>query len=249
MRYIITHATDARWEAGMTPSKELVANVGTLLREMARAGALIGGEGLRATSEGVRLDMSGGRRTVVPGPYTGSNELTDGFAIVKVRDIDQAIEWAARFAETAGDTQIDVRPVTEPWDIGMMPKPPALETTRFMLLRKADRASESGRTLAQRKALERLLGEMSDAGVLVASEMLAPSARGRRYKLSDGKRSVIDGPFTESKELIAGYVHFHAGSFEDAAAWAPRYQDTVESPSVELREVEELEQPAPAGRT
>jgi hypothetical protein len=71
--------------------------------------------------------------------------------------------------------------------------------------------------------------------------MLGPSAKGRRYKLSDGKRSLIDGPFTESKELIAGYVLFTAESFEEAAAWAPRYYDVVESPTIELREVEEPE--------
>ncbi len=223
----------------MRPSMELVACVGALLREMARAGALIGGEGLRATSEGVRMTVSGGRTKVVAGPYGGSNELTDGFAIVKVPRIEDAIEWAARFTGTEADGEIDVRPVTEPWDIGMLRRPDNLDAHRFMLLRKAGPASEAGRTPEQWNALDRLIGEMRDGGVLMASETLAPSAKGRRFGVREGKRTVMDGPFTESKELIAGYVLFHADSFEEAAAWAPRYQDTVGSPLVELREVEE----------
>jgi len=246
MRYIVTHATDARWESGLIPSRELITRVGKLLGEMGRAGVLIGGEGLRATSHGVRLKLSRAHRTVVPGPYAGSNELTEGFVIVRVAGMDQAVDWGWRLAELKGDAEIDVRPVTEPWDIGLGEKPAALETQRWMLLRKADAASESGRRApAQRQAFERLIGEMRDAGVLVASETLAPSARGRRYKFSNGRRSVVDGPFTESKELIAGYVLFHARALDEAAAWAPRYQDVVESPEVEVREVEEAVQATP----
>jgi hypothetical protein len=159
-----------------------------------------------------------------------------------VASLEEVVGWATRFGEVKRDVEIDVRPVTEPWDIGLGSRPAGLATTRYMLLRKADRETESARhTPKQREALRGLLAEMDRAGVLVTSEMLGPSAKGRRYKLSDGKRSLIDGPFTESKELIAGYVLFTAESFEEAAAWAPRYYDVVESPTIELREVEEPE--------
>jgi hypothetical protein len=238
MRFVIIHSTDERWEAGLTPSPELIGRVGLLLREMARAGVLIGGEGLRATSEGVRVTFSRGRKTVARGPYPGSNELTDAFAIVKTAGIEQAIDWAARLAAAKGETELDIRPVTEPWDLGIVPTP-RLDTQRYMILLKADSASEGGRTPAHRNALRSVLDDMKKAGVLVESEILSPSARGRRYLKSEGGRSVLDGPFTESKELIAGYVLFKADSIEDAAVWAPRYQDTVESTLVELREVEE----------
>jgi hypothetical protein len=240
MKFMIMHATDARWEAGQTPSRELIANVGALLREMAGQVALHGAEGLRASSLGVRVRLADGRPTVIPGPYAGENELPAGFAVVRVETLDEAIGWATRYAEVKGDLEIDVRPVTEPWDIGMMPKPAGLETTRYMLLRKADRETESGRqTAKQQKALRSLMDDMSAAGVLVTSETLAPSAKGRRYKLSDGRRSVTDGPFTESKELIAGYVIIGVGSLQDAERWALRYRDVVESPTVDVREVEE----------
>ena len=241
MRYMIIHATEARWEAGEKPSSDLISRVGSLLGDMKRAGALLAGEGLRATSQGVRLRLQGGKRTITPGPFPpGPNELPDGFAIIRTGSLREAVEWAARFADVKDDVEIDVRPVTEPWDIGFGQKPPGHTTTRWMLLRKADADTESGRRAqSERKALGKLLDEMQAAGVLLASELLAPSARGRRYKNSDGQRSVIDGPFAESKELIAGYVLLRANSLEEAAAWAPRYQDAVDSHLVDLREVEE----------
>ncbi len=68
---------------------------------------------------------------------------------------------------------------------------------------------------------------------------LRPSARGRRYKNTRDGIRVIDGPFTESKELIAGYVIVQAESLDDAARWATRYLDVVEADEVDLRELEE----------
>jgi hypothetical protein len=240
MKYIITHATDERWEAGQIPSRELILGVGALIGDMARAGILIDGQGLRASSLGARVRTSATGTTVTPGPFAGSNELTDGFVIIRAADLDEAVAWGRRFGETTGEAEIDVRPVTEPWDIGIVPRPEGQATTRFMLLRKGDSESENGRrTPAQREGLRALLAEMDRAGVRITSELLAPSAKGRRFKVSDGKRSLIDGPFAESKELIAGYVLFRADSLEEAATWAPRYQDVVQSPTVEVRDVEE----------
>src|SRR5688500_12734125 len=167
MRYIILHATNERWEAGQIPSRELVLRVGALIGEMARAGVLIGGEGLRASSLGVGLRTSDGSTTITPGPLAGSNELTDGFVVVRVASCEKAVGWATRFGEVKREVDIDVRPVTEPWDIGIAPRPGGLATTRYMLLRKADRDTESGRrTPKQREALRVLLAEMDQAGVL-----------------------------------------------------------------------------------
>jgi len=239
MRFILMHKTDARWERGENPSPELIARVGQLLTDMAGDGALLAGEGLRASSLGVRLQFSGGQRTVVPGPFTGGNELPAGFAIVRVESLDDAIGWASRVAEVKGDVEIDVRPVTEPWDLGLVPRPPGVPT-RYMLLHKADAASESGaRPAKERAAMRRLHDEMNRAGVLVTSEALAPSAKGRRYKFSDGKQSVIDGPFAESKELIAGYILLEAASLDEAARWAPPYAAAAETAELDMREVEE----------
>ena len=195
MRFIIMHKTDARWERGEIPSPQLIARVGTLISEMAKANVLLGAEGLRASSHGVRLKFSGGVRTVTKGPFQGDNELPAGFSILRVQSLDEAIEWASRQAAVLGDVEIDIRPVTEAWDIGMMPRPEHVATLRYMALRKATTASEAGAPLSpkQRAEMARLIDETQRTGAHLATESLRPSARGRRYKNSRDGISVIDG--------------------------------------------------------
>jgi hypothetical protein len=241
MRFIVMHKTNARWEAGAVPDSDLIARVGALLGEMAKAQILLGAEGLRASSHGARLRYSQGTCTITPGPFEGSNELPAGFDILRVASLDQAVEWAARLAEILGDVEIDIRPVTEAWDIGLAPKPPHIDTRRYMALRKATAASEAGVPLSpqQRADVARLVGEMQRAGVHLAGETLRPSRRGRRYKSGKDGLRVVDGPFTESKELVAGYVILAAAALEEAARWADRYIEAVAAHEVDLRQLED----------
>lgn len=241
MRFIVMHKTEPRWEAGAIPDAEMIARVGKLMGDFAKAGVLLGGEGLRASSLGVRLRSSGGKHTVTKGPFTpSSRELPAGFLVVRTPALEEASAWAARLATLLGESEIDIRPVTEAWDIGMVPVPPQLTTHRYMLLYKADAESESGRPrpAEQRAKLAGLLEEMSKAGVLLTSVGLQPSKQGRRYTLQGGKYTVVDGPFAESKELIAGYAMFQAKSLEEASEWALRYSEAVGPPEVDLRGVE-----------
>jgi hypothetical protein len=241
MRFILMHKTNAQWEAGAVPSPELIARVGQLLGELARAKALLGAEGLRASSEGVRLRFSGGARTITRGPFAGVTELPAGFSILRVESLDQAIEWATRLANVVGDVEIDIRPVTEPWDIGMTSRPEHVTTRRYMALRKANVASEAGVPLspAQQTEMARLIDETGRAGVHLATETMRPSARGRRYKNSQDGVTVTDGPFTESKELVAGYVMLSTASLEEASRWAAQYMAVVGAEEVDLRELED----------
>lgn len=243
MKFIIMHKTDAHWESGAIPSRELIARVGGLIGEVAKTGAFEGGEGLRASSEGVRLTFEGGTRTIAPGPFSGGNELPAGFTILRTRTIDDAVEWATKEANALGTNEaieIDVRPVNEPWDIGIAAKPATLETRRYMALRKATPSTESGAspTAAQRSALARVVDEAMRAGVLGASETLRPSSRGRRYINSRNGVTMFDGPFIESKELLGGYMIVTAGSLDEACRWAERYLDVVETPEVDVRQLE-----------
>ena len=240
MRYIIMHKTNPHWESGAIPSKELIARVGALIGEMAKSRVFVAGEGLRASSEGVRLRFSGGARTITKGPFRGENELPAGFAILRTGSLDEAVEWATRQAATLGDVEMDIRPINEPWDVGICEAPSDLTKRRWMVLRKATAATESGESpsASQRAALSRLVDESTRSGVHVASESLRPSARGRRYKNSADGRRVIDGPFTETKELIAGYCIVNAESLEEACRWAEKYIDVVETDEVDVRELE-----------
>ena len=217
---MILHKTSPRWEAGEIPSRELIARVGALLGELAQAGVLQAGEGLRASSEGVRLRFSGGTCTLTPGPFQGEREDPAGFSIVRAGSLDEAVQWVTRQASALGDGTCDIRPVTEAWDIGMAPKPEGLSTRRYMALRK------------ERAPLRPFRGEA------LTSESLKPSARGRRYKNSRDGVTVTDGPFAESKELIAGYVIVSAASLDEAGRWAERYLAAVEADEVDVRELE-----------
>jgi hypothetical protein len=240
MRFIIMHKTNAHWESGAIPDRELIARVGALLGDLAKAGALLGAEGLRASSEGVRLKFAAGTRTVINGPFEGENELTAGFSILRTRSLEAAIEWATRQANGLGDVEIDIRPVTEPWDIGMVAKPADISTRRYMVLRKATPSTESGEapSSAQRTEFARLIEETTRSGVHLVTETMRPSRRGRRYKHSHDGISIYDGPFVETKELIAGYVALSAASLDEAGRWAEQYLYAVEAEEVDLRELE-----------
>jgi hypothetical protein len=239
MRFIIMHKTNSHWESGAIPSPELIARVGTLLGELAKARVLLGAEGLRATSEGVRLRFSAGSRTVIKGPFEGNNELAAGFSILRARSLDDAIEWATRQAAVLGDVEIDIRPVTEPWDIGMVTAPPDVSARRYMILRKATPSTESGvaPSSAQPAELARLIDDTTRSGVHIVTETMRPSKRGRRYTNSRDGVTIYDGPFIESKELIAGYVVVSAVSLEDAGKWAMQYLNAVDADEVDLREL------------
>jgi hypothetical protein len=192
-------------EAGAPPSEKLLAGMGPMMEEMVRSGILVSGEGLRPSSKGVRLKFSGGKRTVTQGPLTGGNELTAAFSIVSAKSMDEAIEFATRFA--SADSEIDVRPVTEVWDLGFAPKPEGA-LTRFMIIQKANEATESGAPPVR----------MNEDTVV-----FAPSREAVRLRFAGGRRHVVDGPFAESKELIAGYVILNVKSRDEMVEWASRF--------------------------
>jgi hypothetical protein len=85
--------------------------------------------------------------------------------------------------------------------------------------------------------MSRLIDETARAGVHMAAVSMRPSGRGRRYKNAQSGISVTDGPFAESKELIAGYIIVSAEALEDADRWATRYMNVVEADEVDLREL------------
>ena len=242
MRYIIMHKTDAHWETGALPSSDLVMRVGGLIGDLARRGVLGAGEGLRPSSEGVRLSYAGGTRTLTPGPFEGRNELPAGFSILSVESIDDAVEWAGRYAEVIGEAEFDIRPVTEPWDLGMVEKPAGQRTRRYMAMRKATSATEAEQKLSpeQQRNLDALIEESSRTGVHMVTVAMRSSARGRRLRQKPGRIDTVDGPFAESKELIGGYVIVDLPSIDDAVALTMRYLEVVDAPEVDVREIERI---------
>ena len=238
MRYMIMHKANAKDEAGTLPTQELMEEVGAMVGEMSKAGVLRAGDGLRPSSEGVRLNFAGGKRTVAPGPFKGGNELPAAFCVVKVKSLDEAIEWASRLAAVTGDGEFDIRPMTEPWHLGMVPKPKNITETRYMIARKADKDTEAGIHVAGTKAgaYDKVIGEMRAEGVLQISEVLTPSSQAVRLKYARGKSPVvIDGPFAESKELIGGFVIVEVPSRQEALKWVDPYGKALGDVEMDVR--------------
>jgi hypothetical protein len=116
---------------------------------------------------------------------------------------------------------------------------------RFMVIVKADKSSEAG-ALPDEKLLAEMLKyneELAKAGVMLAGEGLQPSSKGARVRFSGDKRTVVDGPFAETKELIAGFWLIQVKSKEEAIEWvkrAPNPMPGTES-EIEIRQVFEEE--------
>ena len=116
---------------------------------------------------------------------------------------------------------------------------------RFMVIVKASKESEAG-TLPSEKQLAEMgkyNEELVKAGVMLAGEGLHPSAKGKRVKFAAGKRTVVDGPFAETKELIAGFWLWQCKSMDEAVEWVKRCPDPMpgEESEIEIRQVFEAE--------
>jgi hypothetical protein len=117
MRFMAIVKANKDSEAGVMPSKELLAAMGKFNEEMVRAGVLLAGEGLKPSSKGARVKFSGNKRTVVDGPFTESKELVAGFWLLQVKSKEEAIEWIKRSpAPFEGESEIEIRQVFEASD-------------------------------------------------------------------------------------------------------------------------------------
>jgi hypothetical protein len=114
---IVKAAEDS--EAGVMPSEELLAAMGNYNEELAKAGALLAGEGLHPSSRGARVRFSGNKRTVATGPFAPAHELIAGFWLIQVTSLDEAIAWAKRCPNPMpGESEIEIRQVFEADDFG-----------------------------------------------------------------------------------------------------------------------------------
>lgn len=227
MRFMVMHKSSPQTEAGERPSPAMIAEMGSFIGEHARAGRFLGGEGLGASHTRTRVTVRGGQCTVKHGPYKGEHELPAATLLLRVASREAAIGWAERYGKILGDGELELGQVTEPWDLGVMPRPenPPL---RILMIEKADRATEAGgRSPKQKAELSRLRTEMTKAGVLVATEQLQPSAAGKRVVVANHQLRVVDGPFSESKELIGGYSILQLANIDEVVAVCRRFAEIL----------------------
>jgi hypothetical protein len=117
MRVLVIVKANKESEAGVLPSTEILAAMGKYNEELVKAGVMLGGEGLHASSKGKRVKFSGGKHTITDGPFPETKELIAGFWLWQVKSMEDAIEWLKR-SPFDGGTEIEIRPVFEAADFG-----------------------------------------------------------------------------------------------------------------------------------
>ena len=241
MRCMITVKSSKDCEAGVMPDEKVLAEIEKYNDELAKAGVFLALDRLHPSSEGARVRCSNGKVTVTDGPFPETKELISGYWLIQTKSMKEAIEWARRAPFREGE--VEIRPLFELTDFPVDPAekpegwrekeeqfraaPPARKpgTIRFIGLLKADRDTEAG-VLPDEKLLE-AMGAFIDkgvkSGVFLSGEGLQPSSKGVRVRYSGSKRTVIDGPFAETKELIAGYAIIQVKSKKEAIEWTKQF--------------------------
>ena len=119
MRVMVMVKATKDSEAGLLPSTELLEAMGQFNQELADAGIMLAGEGLKPSSQGKRVAFDGASRSVIDGPFAATGELVAGFWLWQVKDMAQAVEWVKRCPNPMpGPSEVEIRPVYEAADFG-----------------------------------------------------------------------------------------------------------------------------------
>lgn len=194
-------------------------------------------------SEAVRLSIKDGKATITHGPF---DSTWRGFSLIDAGSVADAAEWLRRWPVSDEAVELEIRQSGCPDNCAAIRAAPGPDDSkRFAILLRSDADLEHEVPVAPEKisALNAHNAAEAGAGRLLAGDGLRSTARGARVKASTSAFSIIDGPFTEIKELIAGFWLIRAASMDDAIAWALRNPyPTGPDVEVEIREV--LPQPA-----
>jgi hypothetical protein len=117
MRVMVIVKANKDSEAGILPKKDILEKMGKYNEELVKAGVMLAGEGLQASSKGKRVRFSGDKRIVTDGPFTETKELIAGFWLWQVRSMEEAVEWLKRAPFDSGD-ELEIRRVFEAEDFG-----------------------------------------------------------------------------------------------------------------------------------
>ena len=117
MRVMVIVKANKDSEAGVMPSQQLLAAMGNYNEELVKAGVMLAGEGLQPSSKGKRVRFSGGKHTVIDGPFAETKELIAGYWLWQVRSMDEAVEWLKKAPFEDGE-ELEIRRVFEADDFG-----------------------------------------------------------------------------------------------------------------------------------
>jgi hypothetical protein len=140
MRFMVIVKADKNSEAGVLPDKKLFTEMGKYNDELAKAGVMLAAEGLQASSKGARVRFSGGKKTVIDGPFAETKELVAGFWLWQVKSKEEAIEWLKR--APFEETEVEIRQVFEAEDFGAEFTPELRQQEERQRARMADLAKK-----------------------------------------------------------------------------------------------------------
>jgi hypothetical protein len=124
MRFMVIVKATKSSEAGALPSEELLSEMGKFNQDLIKAGVMLAGEGLQASSKGARVKFVGEKRTVIDGPFAETKELVAGFWLWKCASLQEAVEWVKRCPNPmpGQEAEIEIRQVFEPEDFSPVPQ-------------------------------------------------------------------------------------------------------------------------------
>jgi len=142
VRFLIIRKADAYTEAEDIPTEELFAQMGAYMEEMAKAGVLLSGDGLKPSREGARVKFHGGKPKVTDGPFAETKELVAGFSVIQCASKEEAIAWVKKWPvlDGHGEVEIEIRPIYEAADFGEAFTPELREREEAMRAELAARA-------------------------------------------------------------------------------------------------------------
>src|SRR5262245_54977529 len=223
MRFMLLVRATEDFEAGRLPDEKKMSEMADWTEELIKAGARIDADRLHPSSKGTRVRYAKGRVQVTDGPFAESKELIAGYCLIQANSLDEAVGWAKRVPFEEGE--IEVRTVHELIDVPADPPARRPGTTRYLGMVKSDPDVEAGKFPDEKSVanMGAFLGKAAKAGEFVSGQALQPSSKGARVRYSGRNRQVIDGPFAESKELVAGFMILQFKSNEEAIEWTRHF--------------------------
>ncbi|AWG45870.1 MULTISPECIES: YciI family protein [unclassified Massilia] len=253
MQFMVMRRSDEATEAGRLPATAVFEDMDRYHARLDEAGGVGLALGLHPSSRAVRLKLWPGGESITDGPFAEAKELIAGFTVFEAASKDEAIallqRWPASDAEATGEAVLELRETGCPGGCAQVAPAAAGEDRRYVILLRADAGTEADRIPPQAMldALNAFNAAQAAQGRLLAGDGLKASSRGARIHLKGGQASVIDGPFAEAKELIAGFWMIRAASMSDAVAWARTLPyPTGPYVEVEIREAMTMDDLAPA---
>jgi hypothetical protein len=187
-----------------------------------------------------RVTFSAGRPAAIESLPAGTDAVAT-FTVIDAESKQDAIEWVKRLPRN-GDEEIEIREGGCPGGVPSISLSKARRATgdapRFVVMLKANPQEEAGRIPDEDRLRAMVIKNEASvkSGVMLAGEGLQPSSRGARVKFAGGKATIMDGPFAEAKELVAGFWLIQAKSREEAIEWVKAYPFPFLDAEVEVRE-------------